>query len=96
MAQTVDMYRGGFDARRMLLQQALGAPAGGLSPFVALMQQNTRLIILTLEVGPRAACAAARAGAPSHCAKTGARTLLGCMGSGCGPGGGASQLGHAC
>lgn len=51
MAQTVDMYRGGFDARRMLLQQSLGTPEGGLSPFAALMQQNTRLIILTLEVG---------------------------------------------
>ena len=45
------MYRGGFDSRRMLLQQSLGTPEGGLSPFVALMQQNTRLIILTLEVG---------------------------------------------
>ena len=51
VAQTVDMYRGGFDSRRMLLQQSLGTPEGGLSPFVALMQQNTRLIILTLEVG---------------------------------------------
>lgn len=51
VAQTVDMYRGGFDSRRMLLQQSLGTPESGLSPFVALMQQNTRLIILTLEVG---------------------------------------------
>ncbi|KAK9832512.1 hypothetical protein WJX81_003538 [Elliptochloris bilobata] len=50
VAQTVDMYRGGFDARRMLLQQALATPKGGLGPFAALMQQNTRLIILTLEV----------------------------------------------
>ena len=53
VAQTVDMYRGGFDSRRMLLQQALAAPAEGLSPFAALMQQNTRLIILTIEVLPQ-------------------------------------------
>jgi hypothetical protein len=62
VAQAVGMYRGGFDSRRMLLTQALAAPAGGqgLSPFAALMQQNTRLVILTLEARP-APCPAARA-----------------------------------
>jgi hypothetical protein len=71
VAQAVGMYRGGFDSRRMLLTQALAAPAGGqgLSPFAALMQQNTRLVILTLEARP-APCPAMRAtrSRPAACA----------------------------
>ncbi len=51
------MYKSGFDSRRMLLQQSLagvqgGEPGdqGGESPSVVTMQQNTRLVVLTLEV----------------------------------------------
>ncbi|KAK9815214.1 hypothetical protein WJX72_000077, partial [[Myrmecia] bisecta] len=52
--QTIKMYREGFDSRRLLLQQSL-AKEGGLteatmSPSVKMMQQNTRLIVITLEV----------------------------------------------
>lgn len=57
MKQIVDMYKSGFDSRRMLLQQSLagvqgGEPGdqGGESPSVVTMQQNTRLVVLTLEV----------------------------------------------
>ncbi len=58
--QIVNMYKSGFDSRRMLLQQSLagvqgGEPGGqeGVSPSVITMQQNTRLVVLTLEVsGP--------------------------------------------
>ena len=61
--QTVEMWRGGFDARRMLLQQALardaeneelgrwGRAGSPGSAMLRVMQQNTRLIVLTLEVG---------------------------------------------
>jgi len=55
--QIVNMYKSGFDSRRMLLQQSLagaqgGEPGdqGGESPSVITMQQNTRLVVLTLEV----------------------------------------------
>ena len=51
------MYKSGFNFRRMLLQQSLagvqgGEPGvqGGESPSVITMQQNTRLVVLTLEV----------------------------------------------
>ncbi len=76
VAQAVGMYRGGFDSRRMLLTQALAAPAGGqgLSPFAALMQQNTRLVILTLEARP-APCPAPHA-ACSRPAPCGSRACL--------------------
>ncbi len=57
MKQIVNMYKSGFDSRRMLLQQSLagvqgGEPGdqGGESPSVVTMQQNTRLVVLTLEV----------------------------------------------
>jgi len=55
--QIANMYKSGFDSRRMLLQQSLagvqgGEPGdqGGESPSVVTMQQNTRLVVLTLEV----------------------------------------------
>ena len=57
MKQIVDMYKSGFDSRRMLLQQSLAGVQGGEpgdqegeSPSVVTMQQNTRLVVLTLEV----------------------------------------------
>ncbi|KAA6426757.1 MAG: hypothetical protein FRX49_03082 [Trebouxia sp. A1-2] len=55
--QIVDMYKSGFDSKRMLLQQSLAGSQGGESgnqggesPFVITMQQNTRLVVLTLEM----------------------------------------------
>ncbi|CAL8465195.1 g4730 [Coccomyxa elongata] len=51
VAQIIDMYRRGFDAKRMLLQQSLAQEEDGVvSQGTNIMQQNTRLIILTLEV----------------------------------------------
>ncbi|BDA50302.1 hypothetical protein COCOBI_15-4310 [Coccomyxa sp. Obi] len=51
VAQIIDMYRRGFDAKRMLLQQSLAQEEdGAVSQGTSIMQQNTRLIILTLEV----------------------------------------------
>ncbi|DBA83027.1 TPA: hypothetical protein ACH3X1_006804 [Trebouxia sp. C0004] len=55
--QIVNMYKSGFDSRRMLLQQSLAGvqggdsgDQGGESPSVITMQQNTRLVVLTLEM----------------------------------------------
>ncbi|KAL0044024.1 hypothetical protein WJX82_003319 [Trebouxia sp. C0006] len=55
--QIVNMYKSGFDSRRMLLQQSLAGVQGGEpgdqgeeSPSVVTMQQNTRLVVLTLEM----------------------------------------------
>ena len=53
--QIVNMYKSGFDSQSMLLQQSLAGVQGqsdgkGSSPSVITMQQNTRLVVLTLEV----------------------------------------------
>ncbi|KAL3156210.1 hypothetical protein ABBQ32_012491 [Trebouxia sp. C0010 RCD-2024] len=55
VSQIINMYKSGFNSRRMLLQQSLakGVEAGGqgaLPPSVITMQQNTRLVVLTLEM----------------------------------------------
>ncbi|CAK0785333.1 hypothetical protein CVIRNUC_008540 [Coccomyxa viridis] len=50
--QTISMYRGGFDSRRMLLTQSLAdatVESGSMSAGTKYMQQNTRLVVLTLE-----------------------------------------------
>ena len=56
------MYKSGFDSRRLLLQQSLAGVQGGepgaqegVSPSVVTMQQNTRLVVLTLEVNGHSA-----------------------------------------
>ena len=63
MRHMISLHKKGMDSRRLLLQQALagsddssGSSTGstrskGLPPTVHVMQQNSRLVVLTMEVG---------------------------------------------
>lgn len=51
----IALHKQGMDSRRLLLQQALagandGRQGKGASPTVQIMQQNSRVVVLTLEV----------------------------------------------
>jgi hypothetical protein len=61
--ETIELYRGGMNSRRLLLQQAMGESEDGAQtpPTILTMQQYTRLVITTLEVHLLLFCAATSA-----------------------------------